>query len=108
MECATTALPSRCVLVSGGLDFLGKGPFGAQNFLRLRRACGGSAHRTVAMDPGSETPPGASTPVTSQEVVAIPGPYLETRGVTLSEKLAAAIDNSEISWTFPMNFCVRQ
>ena len=74
MECATTALPSRCVLVSGGLDFLGKGPFGAQNFLRLRRACGGSAHGTVAMDPGSETPPWASTPVTSQEVVAIPGP----------------------------------
>ena len=73
MECATTALPSRCVLVSGGLDFLGKGPFGAQNFLRLRRACGGSAHGTVAMDPGSETPPSASTPVTSQVAVAYPG-----------------------------------
>ena len=62
MECATTALPSRCVLVSGGLDFLGKGPFGAQNFLRLRRASGGSAHRTVTMDPGSETPPSIEHP----------------------------------------------
>ena len=74
MECATTALPSRCVLVSGGLDFLGKGPFGAQNFLRLRRACGGSAHRTVAMDPGSETPPWASTPVTSEEAPSLTAP----------------------------------
>ena len=74
MECATTALPSRCVLVSGGLDFLGKGPFGAQNFLRLRRTYGGSAHRTVTMDPGSETPPSTSTPVTSQVAVTIPGP----------------------------------
>ena len=73
MECATTALPSRCVLVSGRLDFLGKGPFGAQNFLRLRRACGGSAHGTVTMDPGSETPPRASTPVTSQVAVTTPG-----------------------------------
>ena len=62
MECATTALPSRCVLVSGRLDFLGKGPFGAQNFLRLRRACGGSAHGTVAMDPESETPPSTEHP----------------------------------------------
>ena len=69
---------SRCVLVSGGLDFLGKGPFGAQNFLRLRRACGGSAHGTVTMDPGSETPPSASTPVTaviSQVAVASQGPW---------------------------------